>query len=394
MPDDPSPTYGQDRQVEVFLAGMEGETPDLPVDFAKLETAAKDTLSPEAYDYVAGGAGEERTVSENRRAFDRWQIVPRMLRDVEERDLAVDLLDQTLPVPFLLAPIGVQSIIHEEGELATARACADLDVPFVHSSAASETIEDVADELGDATGWFQLYPSADRDVTASFLERAEDAGYEAIVVTLDTTMMGWRPRDVELAYLPFLEGEGVANYLSDPAFLGPLDDSPEEDPMAAIMRFVDVFGDPSLDWDDLAFVREQTDLPILLKGVLHPDDARRAAEEGVDGVIVSNHGGRQVDGAIPALDALPGIVDAVGDDLAVLFDSGIRTGSDAIRAIALGAEAVLYGRPYVYGLAIDGSEGVAEVVSNFRADLDLTLGLSGQTSITDLDRSVLVEAER
>jgi isopentenyl diphosphate isomerase/L-lactate dehydrogenase-like FMN-dependent dehydrogenase len=394
MPDDPSEPYGQNRQVEVFLAGMEGETPDLPVDYAGLEAEAKDALSTEAFDYVAGGAGEDRTVSANRRAFDRWQIVPRMLRDVEERDLSVDLLGQTLPVPFLLAPIGVQSIVHEEGELATARACADLDVPFVHSSAASETIEDVAEALGDATGWFQLYPSADRDVTASFLERAEAAGYEAIVLTLDTTMMGWRPRDVEDAYLPFLEGEGVANYLSDPAFLQPLDDPPEEEPRAAIMRFVHVFGDPSLDWDDLAFVREQTDLPLLLKGVLHPDDAGRAARERVDGVIVSNHGGRQVDGAIPALDALPSIVDAVGDDLAVLFDSGIRTGSDAIRAIALGAEAVLFGRPYAYGLAVDGQEGVAEVVSNFRADLDLTLGLSGQPSIADLDRSVLVEAQR
>jgi len=394
MPEDPSPPYGQDRQVEVFLAGMEGDTPELPAKYEKLEAAALEAIDSKAYNYVAGGAGEERTVSENRRAFDRWQVVPRVLRDVEERDLTVELFGTELPVPFLLAPIGVQSIVHDEGELATARACADLDVPMVLSSASSETMEDVAEALGDAPGWFQLYPSADPDVTASFLQRAEDAGYEAIVVTLDTTMLGWRPRDVEDAYLPFLEGEGVANYLSDPAFLEPLSDPPEEDPFTAILHFVDVFGDPSLDWDDLAHVREQTDLPLLLKGVLHPDDARRAADEGVDGVIVSNHGGRQVDGAIPALDALPGILDAVGDELSVLFDSGVRTGSDAIRAIALGAEAVLYGRPYAYGLAIDGQAGVAEVVKNFRADLDLTLGLSGQTSISDLDRSVLVEAQR
>jgi len=316
-----------------------------------------------------------------------------MLRDVAERDLSVELFGRELPVPVLLAPIGVQSILHEEGELASARAAADLGVPFVSSSAASETMEDVADELGDATGWFQLYWSTDRDVTASFLQRAEDAGYEAVVVTVDTPMMGWRERDVENAYLPFLDQEGVANYFADPAFRDSLDAPPEEDPNAAVWQFTEIFGDPSLTWDDLDWLREQTDLPIVLKGVLRPDDAREALDRGVDGVVVSNHGGRQVDGAIAALSALPRVVDAVGDRAPVLFDSGIRRGADAFRAIALGADAVLLGRPYAYGLAVDGEDGVREVLKNFLADLDLTLGLSGYAAVADVDRDAVVDAD-
>ncbi len=390
--DDPSEPFGPNRQREVYAGGMlADQTPELPTSPEKLAELARESLSPEAHAYVAGSAGAESTKDENRRAFDRWRIVPRMLRDVEERDLSVELFGQELPVPVLLAPIGVQSIIHGDAELATARAAKDLDVPMVLSSASSETMEDVADELGDTLGWFQLYWSADRDVTASFVNRAEDAGFEAIVVTLDTPIMGWRERDVEHAYLPFLDQEGVANYFSDPAFRESLDAPPEDDPTAAVWQFTELFGDPSLTWDDLDFLRERTDLPIVLKGVLHPDDAREAVERGVDGLVVSNHGGRQVDGAIGALDALPNVVDEVGDEVPVLFDSGIRRGADAIRAIALGAEAVLFGRPYVYGLAIDGEDGVREVLQNFLADLDLTLALSGQDSIGDLDRDMLID---
>ncbi len=393
--DDPSKPFGPDRQREVYAGGMlADQTPDLPTSPDELADLARENLPPEAHAYVAGSAGSESTKDENRRAFDRWRIVPRMLRDVSERDLSVEILGQTLPVPVMLAPIGVQSIIHEEGELATARAAADLDVPLVLSSASSETMEDVAEALGDTLGWFQLYWSADRDVTASFVSRAEDAGYEAVVVTLDTPMMGWRERDVDHAYLPFLDGEGVANYLSDPAFRDALDSPPEEDTSSALWRFTETFGDPSLSWDDLDFLREHTDLPILLKGILHPDDAREAVERGVDGLVVSNHGGRQVDGAIGALDALPGVVDAVGDDVPVLFDSGVRRGADAFRAIALGADAVLLGRPYVYGLAIAGREGVRDVLQNFLADLDLTLALSGHVSFEDVSRATLRESER
>jgi isopentenyl diphosphate isomerase/L-lactate dehydrogenase-like FMN-dependent dehydrogenase len=259
-------------------------------------------------------------------------------------------------------------------------------------------MEEVADELGDATGWFQLYPSADPDVTASFVNRAEEAGYEAIVVTLDTPTMGWRERDVQNAYLPFLDGDGVANYLSDPAFRDSLDAPPEEDERGALWQFIEQFGDLSMDWETVEFVQERTDLPVVLKGILHSGDAREAVRRGVDGVVVSNHGGRQVDGAISAIEALPRVVEAVedenamsDDEFAVLFDSGIRRGADAIKAIALGADAVLLGRPYVYGLAIDGEAGVREVVKNFLADFDLTLALSGQDSVAELDESVLVE---
>ena len=395
--DDPSEAYGPNRQREIYASGMlADQRPEMPVSPDKLEETAMEALSAEARAYVAGSAGGEDTADRNREEFRRWRIVPRMLRDVAERDLSVEVCGQEFPVPVLLAPIGVQSIIHEEGELASARAADSLGVPFVSSSAASATMEEVADELGDAPGWFQLYPSADPDVTESFVRRAEDAGYEAIVITLDTPTMGWRERDVANAYLPFLDGEGVANYLSDPAFRDSLDVPPEEDEQAALWQFIEQFGDLSMDWETVERVQETTDLPVLLKGILHPEDAREAARRGADGVVVSNHGGRQVDGAISAVEALPGVVEAVEDERAldadefgILFDSGIRRGADAVKALALGADAVLLGRPYVYGLAIDGEEGVREVVRNFLADFDLTVALSGRDAASKLDSSVL-----
>ncbi len=388
MPDQPGPR----RQTEVYMQGMADVTPDVPVAFEELEEAALEVLDGAAYDYVAGGAGGESTVDYNRTAFDRWRLVPRFLRDVEDRDLSTTLFGTEIPAPVLLAPVGVQSIIHEEGELATARAASDLGLPVILSSASSETLEDVADELGGAPGWFQLYWPTDREIAASFVERAEEADYEAIVVTVDTPMLAWRERDVDRAYLPFLDGEGIANYLSDPAFLDRLDTPPEENELAAIREFVDVFGDPSLTFGDLSWLRDQTDLPILVKGLLHPDDATQAVEHGADGVVVSNHGGRQVDRAVPALDALPAVAAAVGDDATVLFDSGIRRGADVLIALALGADAVLLGRPYVYGLAVDGENGVRAVCENLLADLDLTLGLCGRTNLDGVDRSTLLAA--
>lgn len=390
-------TYGRERLIEIYTQGMlAGQPPALPPKFEELEATAREALDPEAYAYVAGSAGAERSERANRTAFERWRIVPRMLRDVAERDLSVELFGTEYPAPVGLAPIGVQSILHDEGERASARAAADLGLPFVSSTVASEPMEEVADEVGDAPAWFQLYWSSERNLTESFVERAADAGYEALVVTVDTPIISWRERDVEQAYLPFLDGEGVGNYFSDPVFRELLGADPEENEDVAVMKFVDVFGDASLTWADLEWLDERTDLPIVVKGIVHPEDAELALESGADGVIVSNHGGRQVDNALPAIEALPAVVDHLAEadygDAPVLFDSGIRRGADAVTALALGAELVFLGRPYAYGLAIDGEDGVREVCRNFLADLDLTMGLSGRASVDELDRSMLAEA--
>ncbi|SDJ49567.1 lactate 2-monooxygenase [Natronorubrum texcoconense] len=402
--DNPADTtqYGPKRQQDVYRKGMlEGQPPEFPVAYEELYERAREELSDEAFAYVAGGAGSESTVRANDRAFDDWQIVPRMMRDVSSRDLSIELFGHEYPAPVMLAPIGVQGILHGEAELAVARAAGEFGIPMVLSSVSSYTFEEVAEELGDSPGWFQLYWSSDRDVAASFLERAEAAGYEAVVATLDTPKMGWRERDIELGYLPFLQGQGLKNYFEDPAFCERLEgDDPWADPEASIESWSECFGDASLTWDDLEWLDEQTDLPVLVKGILHPEDARKAVERGVDGLIVSNHGGRQVDGAIPALEALPDVVDAVddatddGEDVPVLFDSGIRRGSDVFRAVALGADAVLLGRPYALGLGIGGEDGVRAVLENLLADVDLTVGLSGCASIDEVDRSNVRRADR
>jgi isopentenyl diphosphate isomerase/L-lactate dehydrogenase-like FMN-dependent dehydrogenase len=384
---------GSDRQVEVYMEGLADITPDVPPSFEELEQAALEAMDGAAHGYVAGGAGGERTIGHNREAFAKWRLWPRILRDFSERDLSTELFGTEFSVPALLAPIGVQSIIHEDGELGTARAAEGLDVPLAVSSAASHTMEDVAEELGETPGWFQLYWPSDDDVARSFVRRAEEAGYGALVVTLDNNVLGWRERDIADAYLPFLDGEGVANYFSDPAFRDLLEEPPEEAELQAIRTFIDVFGDPSLTFEDLEWLCEFTDLPVVVKGVLHPDDATECVARGADGVVVSNHGGRQVDNAVPALEALPHVVSALEDDVTVLFDSGVRRGADALVALALGADAVGFGRPYAYGLAIDGEDGVEAVLKNFLADLDLTLGLIGYDDVEDVDREAVVRAD-
>ena len=364
-----------------------------PVDAESLEAAAHAAMTPEAYDYVAGSAGTEATADANRRAFAKWQIVPRFLRDVSQRDWSVELFGRRYPAPIYVAPVGVQGIIHTDGELATARACAKLGVPFTLSTVASYTIEQVAEVMGDAPRWFQLYWSRNHEVAASFVRRAEAAGYSAIVVTVDTYMLAWRPRDLRRAYLPFMHGDGLANYFSDPAFRALLAAPPEEDPGSAVMQFAAIFGNPSLTWDDLSRLREWTRLPVLLKGILHPDDAREAVQRGVDGIIVSNHGGRQVDGAIPALEAFWQIAEAVGDAVPLLFDSGVRTGADALKALALGARMVGLGRPVMWALGVDGENGVHTYLRNFLAEFDLTLALSGYTRVSELGREALYVVE-
>jgi L-lactate dehydrogenase (cytochrome) len=377
-------------QNEIYLRGTAGERPPFTTDLSRLEDAAREAMTPEAFGYVAGSAGSGATAAANRRAFDRWRIVPRMLRDVAERDVSTTVLGVAMPAPVLLAPIGVQTIAHPDGELASARAAAAHGLTFIHSTAAAHSIEDVAAASGEGPRWYQLYWPAEREVAASLVKRADAAGFGAIVVTLDTFMMGWRPTDLNAAYLPFLQGTGIANYLTDPAFNAPLDkDAPLGD---RVFRWAGIFGNPRLTWADLAWLREQTALPIVLKGVLHPDDGRAAVDAGVDGVVVSNHGGRQVDGAIAALDALPGVLDAVGGGVPVLVDSGVRTGADVVKAICLGAAAVLYGRPYVYGLGLGGQAGVEHVLRCLLGELDVTMALSGHRTLADLGRDVLAVA--
>ena len=415
---------GRQRQASIFLRGLAGKRPLVPVGAAALEERARQAMTPEAYAYVAGGAGHESTIAANRAAFERWRIVPRMLRDVSTRDTTISLFGRSLPAPVLLAPIGALDLVRDDADLAIARAAAAEGVPYIFSNQGSVAMERCAAAMGDAPRWFQLYWSRSDALVESFVRRAEACGCEAIVLTLDTTLFGWRTRDLDLAYLPFLRGRGIAQYTSDPVFLAqlqePLDGPPAERPpvtvatlraiaeqirrhpgplrekvrsgapRAAVQRFIATYSRPSLVWDDLARLRRLTTLPIVLKGILHPDDATEAIARGMDGVIVSNHGGRQVDGAIGALDALPAIVQAVAGRIPVLFDSGIRGGADILKSLALGATAVCLGRPYVYGLAIAGEEGVRDVIRNLLADFSLTLGLSGHSSIGSLGPDALV----
>jgi lactate 2-monooxygenase len=383
-------------------------------------------MSSEGYAYVAGGAGTEEAVRENRAAFERLRIVPRILRDVSVRDTSVDVLGTPMAAPFFLCPIGVLELAHRDADVGVARAAAAEGIPFVFSNQASRPMEETAKAMGEAPRWFQIYWSTSDELVASLVSRAERCGCSAIVLTIDTTMLGWRIRDLDFAYLPFLQGKGLAQYTSDSVFVAALQETlREESPpsgritvaairtlfaqagafpgsrlanlrsglaRAAVRRFVETYSRPSLSWDDLAFLRERTKLPIILKGILHPADAVAAIQHGMDGVYVSNHGGRQIDGAIGTMAALPEIVSAVEGRVPVLLDSGVRSGADVFRALALGASAVGLGRPYVWGLAAGGEAGVREVVRNMRADFDLTLGLSGVASVSGVGREGVAPA--
>jgi lactate 2-monooxygenase len=375
---------GTQVQNAIYLTGA--EWPIAPADW---EARAESAIEPQAFGYIAGGAGAELTIRANREAFERVRLRPRMLAGNLERELSVDVLGTHSAAPFLLAPIGVLSIAHPEGELAAARAAAATGVPFVLSSAASHSIEEIAQAMGDAPRWFQLYWINDREIVASFVERAAAAGYGAIVITLDTLILGWRPRDLANAYLPFISGEGCAQFFSDPVFRERLQQAPEDDLLTAAATMLSTFPNLGLTWDDLAWLRELVDLPLLVKGVLTREDAVRARDAGVDGVIVSNHGGRQVDGAVAALDAYVEVREALGDEATVLVDGGVRTGADVLKAMALGADAVLVGRPYVYGLAVGGEQGAEAVIRQLLAETDITLALLGGRSARGLDGSFL-----
>ncbi|MGY1600626.1 alpha-hydroxy-acid oxidizing protein [Geodermatophilus sp. SYSU D00815] len=425
---------GRRRQDEIYRAGVYGRHPRVPTTARGLQRLAKRKLNPRAYAYVAGGAGDEATQRANRAAFDRWAVVPRVLRDCSARDTSVELFGRRLPAPLLLGPVGALELVDREADLAVARAAAATGVPMVFSNQASVPMEACAEAMGDAPRWFQLYWSSSDELVESLLARAEASGCDAVVVTLDTTMLGWRPRDLDLGHLPFALGKGIAQYTSDPVFRrlveervagtpapvepaasagrdrqpfptpsavralvgmarawpGPLLENLRSPlPRAAVETFLGIYSRPSISWADLAWLRSRTRLPIVLKGVLHPDDARRAVDEGVAGVVVSTHGGRQVDRSIAALDALPDVVAAVADRVPVLVDSGIRSGADVFTAVALGARAALLGRPFAWGLALAGEAGVRQVVEDVLGEFDLTLGLTGHTRVDQLGPEVL-----
>ncbi len=384
------PNFG-DFQYELYFAGLSGTRSPLPLAYAELERRAQASLAPEIVSYVAGGAGNEHTQNTNVTAFDRYGLIPRMFSGAGERDLSIELFGLKLPTPLFLAPVGVIALCAQDGhgDLATARAAARTGVPMIASTLMEDPLEDVAAELGDTPGFFQLYTPADRDLAASFVARAEAAGFRGIVVTLDTQVLGWRPRDLALGSFPQLKGKCLANYFSDPLFRAKLTAAPEDDPRAAALQWALGFSDPGLSWDDLAWLRSLTDLPLLLKGICHPEDARRAVDGGVDGIYCSNHGGRQANGGAAAIDMLGAVVEAAGD-IPVIFDSGVRAGEHVVKALALGATGVAVGRPYAFGLAVGGEEGIVHVLRCLLAEADLLMAVDGYASIGDLNPEALL----
>jgi lactate 2-monooxygenase len=378
-----------DYQFEIYLQGLSGVVPSLPMAYSELEAKAQAAMPPSVWSYVAGGAGDERTQRANCGAFEGWGLIPRMFVGAKERDLSVELFGLKLPAPVFMAPIGVIGICAQDGhgDLATARAAARTGVPMMVSTLTVDPLENVAAEFGETPGFFQLYTPTDRDLAASLVHRAETAGYKGIIVTLDTWVPGWRPRDLSTANFPQLRGHCLSNYTSDPVFRGSLPQRPEENPQAVVLRWAQVFGN-SLTWDDLPWLRSLTTLPLIVKGICHPDDARRAKDGGVDAIYCSNHGGRQANGGLPALDCLPGVVEAA-DGLPVLFDSGIRSGADIVKALALGATAVGVGRPYAYGLALGGADGIVHVLRALLAETDLVMAVDGYPSLGDLTPDTL-----
>ncbi|MEU5775129.1 alpha-hydroxy-acid oxidizing protein [Streptomyces venezuelae] len=385
----PTPRPFKDYQDEIYLDGLRGVVPEYPMKYAEWEARAHAAMPPSVVSYVAGGAGDERTQDANVTAFERWGLIPRMFVGAAERDLSVDLFGMTLPSPLFMAPIGVLGICTQDGhgDLATARAAARTGVPMVASTLSADPMEEVAAEFGDTPGFFQLYTPTDRALAESLVRRAEKSGFKGIVVTLDTWITGWRPRDLGASNFPQLRGHCLANYTSDPVFRAQLPADPEHDMQSAVLKWVQVFGNP-LTWDDLPWLRSLTSLPLIIKGLCHPEDVRRARDGGVDGIYCSNHGGRQANGGLPALDVLPAVVEAA-EGLPVLFDSGVRSGADIVKAVALGATAVGVGRPYAYGLGMGGADGVTHVLRSLLAEADLLMAVDGYPTLADLTTEAL-----
>ena len=375
-----SPNYGG-YQNEIYFAGLQGVIPEFPIAFKDLVARAEAAMPEHVLSYVQGGCGDELTQDRNADAFQHWGMVPRMLVDCAERDLTVDLFGETLPSPAFMAPIGVNGICTQDGhgDIAAAKASALSGVPFMASTLANDPLEEVIKHCGDVPAYFQLYTPKNRELAQSLISRAEKAGYKAIVVTLDTWVTGWRPRDLTGSNFPQLRGHVLENYFSDPVFQSLLPSPPKEDLQTAILTWAGVFGEV-LTWDHIPWLRSMTKLPIVLKGICHEDDARKARDLGIDAIYCSNHGGRQANGGIGAIDMLPGVVKGAGDT-PVLFDSGIRSGSDMVKAIALGATAVGVGRPYAYGMALGGAEGAAHVLKCILAEADLMMAVNGYPSL-------------
>lgn len=383
--------FGQ-YQDEIYLAGLHGVVPKLPIDLATLEKRAIEAWPETLVSYVQGGCGDERTQDLNVTAFGKWGLVPRMMVDSSKRDLSIELFGMKLPTPIFMAPIGVIGICAQDGhgDLATAKAAARTGVPMVASTLTVDPLEAVAAQFGSTPGLFQLYTPTDRELAESFVHRAEAAGFKGIVVTLDTWIPGWRPRDLARSSFPQLRGHCLANYFSDPVFRSRLAKPIEQDPAAAIMLWTQLFG-KMLTWADLPWLRSLTKLPLLLKGICHPDDVRRAIDGGVDGIYCSNHGGRQANGGLAAIEMLPGVVEAAGAT-PVLFDSGVRSGTDVVKALALGAKAVGVGRPYAYGLALGGTDGIVHVLRCLLAEADLLMAVDGYPRLADLTPAALRRA--
>jgi lactate 2-monooxygenase len=382
--------FGQ-YQDEIYLAGLHGVIPKLPIDMTTLEKRAMEAWPETLVSYVQGGCGDERTQDLNVAAFAKWGLVPRMMVDSSKRDLSIELFGIKLPTPIFMAPIGVIGICAQDGhgDLATAKAAARTGVPMVASTLTVDPLEAVAAQFGSTPGFFQLYTPTDRELAESFVRRAEAAGFKGIVVTLDTWIPGWRPRDLSHSSFPQLRGHCLANYFSDPVFRSRLAKPPEQDPATAIMTWTQVFG-KMLTWADLPWLRSLTKLPLLLKGICHSDDVRRAIDGGIDGIYCSTHGGRQANGGIGCLDMLPAVVEAAGKT-PVLFDSGVRTGSDIVKALALGATAVGIGRPYAWGLALDGTDGIVHVLRCLLAEADLLMAIDGYPTLADLRSAGLMK---
>jgi lactate 2-monooxygenase len=381
--------FGPETQGAIYLRGMSGAKPDIPTNFIGLEAAAQKKMTPEAWAYTAGSAGLETAAEANRAAFARFPIAPRMLAGAATRNLGSEIFGARVAAPVFSSPIGVLEMMHPDADLAVARAMKHLNLPMIISSQASTPMEKIAEANGDGPRFYQLYWGKSDALAESFVRRAEAIGCKAIFITLDTLVLGWRPRDLDLGFSPFLRGQGIAQYTSDPVFRGLLAQTPEENPLAAAVQFTQLFSDPGVDWKRIAKIRSWTKLPIVLKGIMRADDAEKAVKEGYNGVMVSNHGGRQVDGGIGALDALAKVTAVVGGRVPVFFDSGIRCGADIFKAIALGATAAGVGRPYAYGLALAGEDGVRAVMEYLLAELDITMALNGCPTPKDISRDLL-----